>query len=75
VWETKEFYTGSWRLSKGVRDHLEYPGVDNNNIHLQVSGWRLDWINLYQDSDKWPDLVKNVMKLRVAENEGNSLTS
>jgi hypothetical protein len=58
-----------------VRDHLEYPGVDNTNIHLQVSGWRVDWINRAQDSDKWPDLVKNIMKLRVAEYEANSLTS
>jgi len=44
-------------------------------MHLQVSGWSVDWINLAQDSDKWPDLVNNVVKHQVAENEGNSLTS
>ena len=25
---------------------------DNTNMHLQVSGWSVDWINLSQDSDK-----------------------
>jgi len=44
-------------------------------MHLQATGWRVDWIILAQDSDKWPDIVKNVVKLRVAEIEGNSLTS
>ena len=48
---------------------------DNTNIHIQVKGWSVDWINLAQDSDKWPELVNTVMKLQVAENEGNSLTS
>jgi hypothetical protein len=39
-------------------------------MHLQVKGWSVIWINLAQ----WSDLAKNKMKLRVAENEGNSLT-
>jgi hypothetical protein len=30
-------------------------------------------IIMAKGSDKWPDLVKNIMKLRVAENEENSL--
>jgi len=36
----------------------------NTNMHLQATGWSVEWINLAQG----PDLVKNVMKLRVAEN-------
>ena len=43
---------------------------DNTNMHLQVTEWSVNWINLAQ----WPDRVKNVMKLWFAENEGNSLT-
>jgi hypothetical protein len=48
---------------------------DKNNMHLQVKEWSVDRINLAKSSDKWPDLVINVMKLRVAENERNSLIS
>ena len=46
---------------------------DNIKMHLQGTEWSVDWINMAQDSDKWPDLVNNIMKFRVAENEGNSL--
>jgi len=44
-------------------------------MYLQVPGWSVDWINLAQDSDKWPHLVENLMKHWIAEIEGNSLTS
>jgi hypothetical protein len=40
-------------------------------MHLQLTGWSVNWINLAQ----WSDLVKNVMKLRVTENEGNYSTT
>ena len=48
---------------------------DNTNMHLYVSGWSADCINLAQDSDKWPELVNSVMKFPVAENEGHYLIS
>ena len=48
---------------------------DNTNVHLQVTGWSVDWINMAQDSDKWPELVKTIIKIRGGGNEGNSLTS
>ena len=40
-------------------------------MHLQVTGWSVDWIILAQDSDKWPDLVNTVNKLRLQKMRGN----
>jgi hypothetical protein len=42
---------------------------------LQLTGWSADWINLAQDSENWSNFVNTLIKLRVAENGGNSLNS
>jgi len=34
----------------------------------------MDWIDLYQDRDRWQSLVNAVTKLRVPQNAGNYLT-
>jgi hypothetical protein len=45
------------------RDHLEDPGVDGRTkwIFRKWDGG-LDWIDLAQDRDRWPALVKAVNK-------------
>jgi hypothetical protein len=35
----------------------------------------MDWIHLAQDTDRWRDLVKTVMSLRVPQNVGYFLSS
>jgi hypothetical protein len=35
----------------------------------------MDWIELAQDRYKWPAIVKELMNLRVPQNEGNFLNS
>ena len=43
---------------------------------LEEIGWKgVDWIDLAQDKDKWPDLARAVIKLRVPQNEGNCSNS
>ena len=34
VWEREALYIGPWRVNTTVRDHLEYPGVDERIIHV-----------------------------------------
>jgi hypothetical protein len=48
-------------------DHLGNPGVDEDNIKidLQEVGWGMDWIELAQDRHRWRALVNAVINLRV----------
>ena len=49
-----------------VRDHLGDPGIDNIKMDLQEMGCgAMDWIELAQYRDRWRELVKAVMSLRV----------
>jgi hypothetical protein len=49
---------------------------DNTEMDLRIVGWRgMDWVNLFQDGDRWQALVNAVMNLRVPHNAGNFLTS
>jgi hypothetical protein len=60
------------------KDHLVDPGVEGKLI----LGWifrkwdgGMDWIDLAQDRNRWRDLVKAVIYLRVPYNEKNFVTS
>jgi hypothetical protein len=49
-------------------DHLGDPGVDGRIILKWIfKMWDgcMDWIELSQNRDRWPDLVNAVMNLRV----------
>jgi hypothetical protein len=35
----------------------------------------MNWIDLAQERDRWPDVVTTVMNLQFPENAGNFLTS
>jgi hypothetical protein len=51
-------------------DHLEDPDIDGR------SGIEsMDWIELFQDRDRWRTLVNSVTNLLVSYNAGNFLTS
>jgi hypothetical protein len=62
---------GAYRVLWGnlrERDHLENPGVWENNIkiYLHDVGWGgKDWIYLAQDRDRWRALENVVLKLPV----------
>jgi hypothetical protein len=60
-------HTGFWWGDLREGDHLGDPGVDEDNIKmdLQEVGWGIDWIELAQDRDRWRALVNVVMNLRV----------
>jgi hypothetical protein len=60
-------HTGFWWGDLREGDHLGGPGVDGSIIEmdLQEVGWRMDWIELAQDSDRWRDLVNAVMNFWV----------
>jgi len=38
---------------------------DNIKMDLQDVGWRMDWIDMAQNRDRWRALVHTVMNLRV----------
>jgi hypothetical protein len=49
---------------------------DNTKMDLEEVGWwGMDWIHLTGDRDMWWAVVNAVVNLRVAQNEGNFLTS
>jgi hypothetical protein len=49
-----EEHTGFWWGNRRERDHLEDPGVDGDNIKMDLEvGWGMDWIDLPQDRDGW----------------------
>ena len=52
---------------EGKRPHLEDPGVDGRIILRCIfRKWDvgvIDWIDLFQDMDRWRTLVKAVMNL------------
>jgi len=77
LWETGEVCTVSWRENPSEKNtwNNRRRCKENTNMYLQVPGWSVDWINLAQDSDKWPHLLENLRKHQTAEIEGNSLTS
>jgi hypothetical protein len=57
-------------------DQLEDMCKCENNIKMNVQEIErggVDWINSGHDRDKWRDLVKAVMTLRVPFNAGNFL--
>jgi hypothetical protein len=60
-------HTGFWWRDLREGDHLGDPGIDGDNIKmdLQEVGWGLDWIELAQDRDRWWAVVNAVMNLRV----------
>ena len=71
-------YTGFWCGGLRERDHLEDPGIDGDNIKMdlqELGCGGMDWIKLAQDRDRWRELVNAVMSLRVPLNAGNFLTS
>jgi hypothetical protein len=44
-------------------------------MDIQEVGWGMNWIDLAQERDRWPDVVNAVMNLQFPENAGNFLTS
>jgi hypothetical protein len=61
-------YTGFWWGNLRERDHLGDLGLDKDNIRtdLQEVGYGgMEWIDLYQDTDRWRALVNVAMNLRV----------
>jgi hypothetical protein len=62
-------YTGFWWGNLRKRDHLEDPGIyeeDNIKMDLQEVGCcGMGWIDLAQNRDKWWALLNAIMNLRV----------
>ena len=61
-------YTGFWWGILRERDRLEDPGLDGNNIEMdlqEVECGGTDWIDLAQDRDRWRALVNAVMNRGV----------
>jgi len=66
LWGREEAYTGFWRRNLRERDHLGDPGVDGRIILRWIfRKWDVNWIGLTKERDRWRELVKDVMNLRV----------
>jgi len=54
----------------GETDHLEDPGIQEENIKMDLQevglGGGMDWIDLAQDMDRWRALINAVMNLWVS---------
>jgi ribosome biogenesis protein Nip4 len=63
----------------GEKRPLERPELrweDNIRTDLREIGWKdVDWMQMVQDRDKWRSLVNTVMKLRIPQKAGTSLTT
>jgi hypothetical protein len=49
-------------------NHLQNPGVDGKIILKRIfRGWMggIDWVDLAEDTDRWPAFVSMEMNLRV----------
>jgi hypothetical protein len=44
-------------------------------MDIQEVGWGMDWIDLAQDTDRWPALVSAVRNFQFPKNADNFLTS
>jgi hypothetical protein len=76
-WKTGEVITGVWWGDLIDRDHWEDLGVYERKIltlNVQEVGWGMDWMDMAQDRNRWRDLVKAVMNLRVPRNAGRFFT-
>ena len=60
-------HIGFWWETLREKDHLEDPGVgeDNIKIDLQEVEWGMDWIDLADNGGRWRAHVNAVMNLRV----------
>jgi hypothetical protein len=67
VWGKREVHTGFYWGDLREGDHLGDPGVDVDNIKMDLrnEGWDIDRIELTQDRDRWRALVNAVMNFRV----------
>jgi len=74
----KKAYTGLWWGNLRERNCLKVPGVDGRLIVRWIVRswmWGMYCVDVAQDRGRWRELVNAVMKLRVPQNAGNSLTS
>jgi hypothetical protein len=61
-------YAGFWWGNVRERGHLKDPCVDGRIILRWILGsgvWGMDWIDLFQDRDRWRAFVYAVMNLRA----------
>jgi hypothetical protein len=67
VWERGHVYSAGWRENPREKPHLEKPGVDGDNIKMDLQVLRYEgigWIDLDQDRERCRSLVNAVMKFR-----------
>ena len=63
-----EVYGGFWWGNLRKRVRLEDPGIGGKIILERIFrkyDWGMGWINLAEDTDRLPELIIAVMKLRV----------
>jgi hypothetical protein len=64
----EEVHTGFWWGNLREGDHMENPGVNWRIILKWIfRKWNgdMDWLDQYQNRDRWRGLVSVVMNLRV----------